>query len=258
MMDTAFFVASKLGWAVLRIESWMVIGLAIGLWAVIAGRLSLARTTLSLTLGLLLSIGLLPLGDFMIRPLERAYSVPDLPASIDGIIVLGGAEEGLQSSHWQSLQLNDAAERITAAAVLARAYPDALVIVAGGSGRLTQLDRGGGNWVGGFLTDLGLGPDRLVIEGASRNTAENATLSHQRIMPAPGQIWVLVTSGYHMPRAMASFAAAGWTGVIAYPVDFRSATFRQNIAWDPVGHMHVANLALREHVGRLAYSVARK
>ena len=39
--------------------------------------------------------------------------------------------------------------------------------------------------------------------------------------PKPGERWLLVTSAYHMPRAMAAFRAVGFP-VEAYPVDWRT------------------------------------
>jgi uncharacterized SAM-binding protein YcdF (DUF218 family) len=44
-----------------------------------------------------------------------------------------------------------------------------------------------------------------LLEGKSRNTAENARLSRALAAPGPDDVWVLVTSASHMPRAMRSF-----------------------------------------------------
>src|SRR3546814_6387986 len=47
-------------------------------------------------------LGAMPSLDWMIRPLEDYYPVPRLPSSVDGIVVLGGAEEpGLSAEHEQ-------------------------------------------------------------------------------------------------------------------------------------------------------------
>jgi uncharacterized SAM-binding protein YcdF (DUF218 family) len=51
--------------------------------------------------------------------------------------------------------------------------------------------------------------DRITLEDYSRNTVENAVYS-KAIVPKPGERWLLVTSAYHMPRAIAVFRKAGF------------------------------------------------
>ena len=41
------------------------------------------------------------------------------------------------------------------------------------------------------------------------------------VKPRPGERWLLVTSAWHMPRAIGCFREAGF-GVTAYPVDYRT------------------------------------
>jgi len=76
--------------------------------------------------------------------------------------------------------------------------------------------------------------------------------------PQEGEVWLLVTSAFHMPRAMRSFEAAGWPEMIAYPVDYRSLPFGRGIGWDPVDHILTFNLALKEQIGRLGYGIGRR
>jgi len=61
-----------------------------------------------------------------------------------------------------------------------------------------------------------------VFEDASRNTVENAEFSHRLAQPKSGETWLLVTSAFHMPRAVGCFRRAGWN-VVAYPVDHSTA-----------------------------------
>src|SRR5262249_7625752 len=67
---------------------------------------------------------------------------------------------------------------------------------------------------------LGLAPGRVISEGRSRNTEENAAFSKLIADPKPGERWFLVTSAYHMPRAIGVFREAGFP-VEPYPVDWR-------------------------------------
>src|SRR5262249_9067572 len=66
----------------------------------------------------------------------------------------------------------------------------------------------------------GIARSRVILEERSRSTHENAVYTKEMVRPASGETWILVTSAYHMPRAVACFEAVGWP-VIPYPVDFR-------------------------------------
>ena len=45
--------------------------------------------------------------------------------------------------------------------------------------------------------------------------------THELVKPQPGERWLLVTSAFHMPRAVGCFRAAGFD-VIAYASDYRT------------------------------------
>jgi uncharacterized SAM-binding protein YcdF (DUF218 family) len=50
---------------------------------------------------------------------------------------------------------------------------------------------------------------------------ENAINTVRLVMPKPGERWLLVTSAWHMPRAIGLFRKAGFP-VEAYPVDWQT------------------------------------
>jgi uncharacterized SAM-binding protein YcdF (DUF218 family) len=60
----------------------------------------------------------------------------------------------------------------------------------------------------------------MLVEDRSRTTSENAVFSRELAKPKEGERWLLVTSAWHMPRAIGVFEKAGFP-VIPYPVDFR-------------------------------------
>ena len=257
-MDTVFFIASKLVWATLRVESWLLLGLVLTVWGLYRNRLTLARRSATLTLLGFFAITILPLGDLLLRPLEGRYPPPALPPSVTGIIILGGAEDLSVTEQWNQQALNDAAERLTGAAALARAFPDAIVLYTGGSGELSDIGQtvnAPSETAKETLVGLGIPAHRITLESASRNTAENARFSYNLIQPQDGQTWLLVTSAFHMPRAMQSFHAAGWPGILPYPVDYRSGPLWSDLGWEPVVDMQKMNTALKEYVGLLAYGL---
>ena len=255
-MDTAFFIASKLIGAVLRPDTWIIIALAIVVAARLAQRRRLAIWVGSLTLVVLVTLAILPLGNVLLQPIERSYAANPPLSQVDGIIVLGGGEDARASAYWGQMQFNEGGDRFAAGIALARQFPDARLLFTGGSGALRDF---AGATVSEasiaerFFRDQGIDPDRLLLEDQSRNTAEDASLSLVLANPNADETWVLVTSAFHLPRAMRSFEAAGWPGLVAWPVDYRTSRFADGIGWDLTRNLQVLNTAIREHVGQLAY-----
>ncbi len=105
---------------------------------------------------------------------------------------------------------------------------------------------------------MGVPAAQIEVEDRSRTTSENARFSYAMLKPEKGQHWLLVTSAWHMPRAMGAFARAGWTGVTAWPVDFRSRRRTFHFEWRLDQHLMDLDLALKEDVGRLAYRIVGK
>src|SRR5688572_15571067 len=80
-----------------------------------------------------------PLGNALVLPLEQRFaSVPAPKAGdrVDGIILLGGFEDGWVSSGRGGLGLNESAERITEGLRFALRFPDAKVVFTGGVGSI--------------------------------------------------------------------------------------------------------------------------
>jgi uncharacterized SAM-binding protein YcdF (DUF218 family) len=257
-MDTAFFILSKLIGLALQIETWLVIGMVVSLVAGRFARPRLARWSFRATLAALLAVGILPIGEILLRPLEAEFPPRAAPAHIDGIVVLGGVEDQRATAAWGDPQLNEAAERLTAAAALAIAHPEARLVFSGGSGRLRNTVLGQPEIPSvavDFFVSLGIDPARITWEDQSRNTAENARFSYEVAAPASGETWVLVTSSFHMGRALTSFEAAGWSGIIPHPVDYRTGSFSEGIGWNLDGNLEVLNIDIKEWVGRLVYRV---
>ncbi len=260
-MDTVFFIVSKLIGALLRPDTWIVIILAAIVLALILQRRRLALGISSITLGLLAALSALPLGDPLLQSIERRYPANPSIDAVDGIIVLGGGEDARASAYWDQVQLNEGAERYTAALALARRFPKAQVLFTGGSGALRDVAgvaTSEASIAERFFLEQSIALDRLLLEGQSRNTAENARLSLTLAEPAADETWVLVTSAFHMPRAMRSFETAGWGRLVAWPVDYRTSGFGDGMGWDLIQNLSVLNTAIREHVGQLAYRLTER
>jgi len=195
----------------------------------------------------------LPLGTWLMRPLEDRFSPPHrLPAQIDGIIVLGGAIDLHESRSRGVPSLNVRAGRMTAFVALARRYPAARLVFTGGKSDPLAEGPAEADVARAFFAGLGLDRRHFLFEDRSRNTRENALFSKRLVGPAPHQLWILVTSAADMPRAVGCFRAVGWP-VVAFPVDYH--TPRSGIGSAPglARGLDDVDWAAHEWVGLLYY-----
>jgi uncharacterized SAM-binding protein YcdF (DUF218 family) len=217
-----FFSLSKiLGFFAYPSNVLIAIGL-LGLVLLLTRFTRLASWLIVTSLVLIAVAGLSPLGNALILPLEQRFPPWDASRGPpDGIVLLGGMISPDVSAARGAVALNEAAERITVTAELARRYPNARIVLTGGSNALIFDEGIEAVFAVRQLEALGVAHDRIAAEEQARNTIENAVFSRLVANPKPGERWLLVTSAYHMPRAMAVFRAAGFR-VEAYPVDWRT------------------------------------
>jgi uncharacterized SAM-binding protein YcdF (DUF218 family) len=213
------------------------------------------RRLATLGVALLLVAGLSPLGNALMLPLEDRFPPWDASRGApSGIIVLGGAVGPELSAARNTPDLNESAERITATAVLARQYPQARIVYSGGNARLVLNGGIEADYAIELLESLGVARARVVAERQSRNTIENAEFSKQLVQPKPGERWLLVTSAYHMPRAIGAFRRAGFP-VEAYPVDWRTrGPIDRWLPFESVtAGLRRTDTAVHEWIGLVAY-----
>ncbi|MGH1572252.1 YdcF family protein [Methylobacterium sp. P31] len=250
-----FFPLSKVIYFLITPSNLFIYSALAGLILLAATRLR--RTGLGLTLLGVLGLGLgglSPLSEIALLPLEHRFA----PYSAEGpaptgIIVLGGGiEAGLSEARGQVI-VNDAGERPIYMADLARRFPAARLIFSGGSGFI-----GGGTAEADIVSwqadVLGVPRTRLILENRSRNTHENAIFSAALVQPKPGERWLLVTSAWHMPRAVGCFRQAGFT-VDAVPVDYRTRGWGDLARFNGFASdgLLQLDLAVKEWLGLLAY-----
>lgn len=235
---------------------WVALILAVGFMAM-RRRPVAARRWVGGGLLLLVLLGWRALPDRLMHALETWHAPARQAASAyAGVVVLGGSFEraSLQTGR-SSVQLNAQAERLTEAVALARAYPDLPIVFTGGC-----VDTGEGcvaeaELAQRFFTQMGLAPERVRYESASRTTFENALHTAQLPGVDKTRPWLLLTSAWHMPRAMAAFRAQDWN-VTPWPADFRSNDHMPWNAYSLTLGVRQWQLALHECLGLLAYWVS--
>lgn len=248
-----FLLSKTFGAAVVPINLLVELGIiAVVLMATrFAG---LGRKLAVTTLVLLALAAFSPLGNLLLYPLESRFPAWDPSRGApDGIVVLGGSVDTDLSAAHRTPVVAHAADRFFAPAELARRYPNARIVFTGGSANVLSTDAREADYSAPVLENLGIPKERLIVERESRNTWENAVFTKKLVAPKPGERWLLVTSAFHMPRAMGIFRKAGFD-VEAYPVDWRMGgrddlfSFTTN-GPDGLGRTDVA---VREWIGLVA------
>lgn len=247
------FYISKIFWGVMQPGMLLLILVLAGA-ALLGTRYQRAGRRLVIAGAVFLVVGgILPLSTWLILPLEDRFPRADLAGRpVDGIVLLGGAEDSRVATGRGTHALNEAAERMTETAALARRYPRAKIIFSGGSTEILSAPTIGADAARIVLSDLGIDGERLLFERRARNTWENALFSKVLADPKPGERWLLVTSAWHMPRAMGLFRKAGFD-VEAWPTDYRTAG--PGDAWTlfstPVEGLRRLDFVTKEWIGLL-------
>lgn len=198
-----------------------------------------------------------PVANRLVRGLEQ----PDLRSDAagvlyDAVVMLGGTVDERASTAWGAPSFNDNVERLHATYDVLRTGRARIAILTGGSPRLHPDDAVEARVVADQLAAWGIERERLVVEDQARNTHENAVFTARIVRQAGYRRLLLVTSAFHMKRALGCFRAEGLEPD-ALPVDHRSydpAFFSGS--WLPRSEaLHASSGALRELTGRIVYGL---
>ena len=218
-----FFYLSKILWLFINPLNLFFIGLFVGTVLIWLRWRRSALWCLTVTTVCAVILTTIPLGQTLIIKLENRFPMQILDfKEVEGIVVLGGIVDQHLSKDRGITAINGAVERLIAFADLSKKYPGARLVFSGGSGVLSAQDLKEAHYVGPLLKKLGITVDRIYYEYQSRNTWENAVLTKKMIEPTEAKPWIIITSAFHMPRAIGAFRKAGWNNIVPYPVDYRT------------------------------------
>ncbi|MFK7855177.1 MAG: YdcF family protein [Granulosicoccus sp.] len=175
---------------------------------------------------------------FVVNPLlaqlEDQYSDTAACATGSHVVLLGGGVDSRLNEPTQfEFMSSSTLARAGAGSRLLKSEPETTVIVAGGA--LREISEA--SVIAAYLEAMGVEPARIIQEGRSANTRENAVnvaklLEGEQLR---GQLR-LVTSALHMPRALQSFRRVlNEQGVEVCPVavDFQALKNLPAWSWMP-------------------------
>jgi uncharacterized SAM-binding protein YcdF (DUF218 family) len=224
------YAFGKLAFILLRPSNFLLLLGLVGLLGLWPRPRAWAKGLLALSLGLMLLVTVLPVGSWLMAPLENRFPRPaGYPERVDGVVILGGGVRSDITAARGTATFQDPAEREMALLAFARRYPDAKVLFTGGVGRLDGGIPPETGTIRLLLREQVMPEDRVLYDDQARTTHENAIYAKELAQPKPGERWLLVTSAGHMPRGMGCFRAVGWE-LEPWPVDYRTTgTFELGI-----------------------------
>lgn len=230
---------------------------AVGVLLWLLGRRGLARYVLVMALFLPLLAAWAPVADRLLAPLEHRYApvaVADFAGDeVAAIVVLGGGWDP-ESSWPATTRLGESSgQRLTEGLRLFAAFPEAQLVVSGGS---RHADQGSARGYELALQELGVLVSWLWVLGTPVDTAQEAYAVRAHLPELlDGQRFFLVTSASHMPRAVRHFQAVGLEPVPA-PAHFLTGRTYANPLhyWVPSAqHLRKTERAIYEYLGLLAW-----
>lgn len=188
----------------------------------------------------------------LMAPLEneaRAAARSTPRCCFDAIVILGGAVGPAEKVDGRPTLL-ETSDRIWEGAQLWHDKVAPRIILSGGSvsrelGRAAMSEA---EAMRIFLVALGVPADAIVLEEHSINTIENLHEVHRLV---GDQRVALVTSAYHMPRALAIAQREGLV-VSPFPANFRAGVTEGDFFWESwlpdIFSMATSTLAVRERL----------
>lgn len=199
---------------------------------------------------------------FIIDEFMRPYETPavqesSLTVKYDAAIVLGGMIE--YDPTFVRLQFNRAVDRLMQAVALYKDGKVKKIFISGGSGSILEKNVLEGAILKEYLLKIGIPDSAVVVEKYSKNTHENAVFSKPILdsLYKNGK-YILITSAFHMPRAIRCFKKAG-ISVTPYSVDRYSGPRKfvfDYMFFPATGALDEWNVLFHEWIGMGMYKIS--
>lgn len=219
-----------------KIISAMIMPLSLGLLLAVIGlfflyknQIKKAKFFLTFSFLWIFLIGYMPFSNLLIKPLETTYhKLKTLPSGVKYIVLLGG---DMENRGWEVLELY-------------HKMPNAKIITSGYKGdfKIPEAIR-----TAKILSKIGIPADKIIINSKPKDTKEEAIKIKQLLGKTP---FILVTSAYHMPRAIALFQKEG-LNPIAAPTDFKIKYNNKFLSVPKSENLQKTEIAFHEYIGIL-------
>lgn len=253
-----FYFLSKLLYYFLMPMSWVLYLL---LWAVLTRQSSKKKKLTLAAVALICFWGNGYLYNLVITAYESVpYPAQTRPSPLPfdvAIVLTGGIVEPHSTSADTSVSIGPHSDRLWQAVKLYREGKAKKILLSGGEVTITGIMSGSSesSLAKRYLLLLGIPNEDILLENQSKNTRENALLTSEILKRYhPKGQFVLCTSAFHMPRALACFRKVG-INPIPYPADIRAKQL--SFDWDNLYPREQIifqwQMLLREWIGYAVY-----
>lgn len=196
---------------------------------------------------LMWAVTLTPVSHALMRSLEKSFK---LSADIRGDVIIllgGGVNDGAPDFDAVGTLSEEALARLVAAVRLQKKLR--IPVIASGGAAYDHIKNSEAKIARRFMIDLGVPSGRIIAEAKSRDTFENAVNSIAICRQHGFQQPILITSAYHMKRALMNFEKAGMN-VNPFPANFRTWENRR-YGWNDYlpGEFEDTRIAVKEYLG---------
>lgn len=197
----------ELGFIIKKVISMMLMPLSLGiffallaLWFLHKENIKKSKRYLSFSILWIALVSYAPFANLMLYPLETIYpKLEKIPSNIKYILLLGGDKE---KRTWEALRLY-------------HQIPNLKIITSGYAlhDQISEADK-----TAKLLVESGVKNEDILRQSKVKDTQEEAISMKKRVGERP---FILVTSAYHMPRAIKFFQQEGLNPIPA-PTDFNN------------------------------------
>jgi len=225
---SSFMIKKILSALIMPLSIGLIVG-AIGLWYLYKNQIKKAKIFLSLSLIWIAIISYAPFSIALLKPLESRYSkLTNIPNGVHYILLLGGDKK---NRAWEAIRLYHQIDNVK---IITSGYaPNGGVPSAIKTAKL--------------LESSGIKSSDIIVQTKPRYTQEEAIAIKKRLKDKP---FILVTSAYHMPRAIKIFHQNGLKPIPA-PTDFKIEKTNPFYSYPQAKWLVVTERAWHEYLGLL-------
>jgi uncharacterized SAM-binding protein YcdF (DUF218 family) len=194
-----------------------------------------AKIFLILALVWLLLFSYAPFANMLLYPLENSYKkLTSIPSNVKYIVYLGGDQ---QNRGWEVLRLN---HKIKDSTIITSGYED--------RGKIPEAIK-----TANILKNIGINEQKIIVHSKPKDTYEEAIKIKQVLKDKK---FILVTSAYHMPRAMMIFKSVH-LNPIAAPTNFLIKNKDKVLSFPNSYHLHKSKKAWHEYIGLIWFNLSK-